>query len=633
MTECQGSRVTHLFSRWPFECRTADGVVHQEAKALLLEGIVILLSSYESVFLAERNKYIPHENQKKSHMNSYKSNAPKPQVLSLSRLLKTLCIPISVLLGASAHATNNVGPDAAPYAFVTTVGNATVAVNGSTTIRAWAFDTNGQNGTNISIHIDITKLDNSTVAFAYYSASGGAADTSDWTVGGGAQGFNLSSTGTYTVKVKAADYSQGYERWGSTAQVQINVVSSVSSNTYYFSTSGSEHNQDGKSSNDPWSSLSHISSLQAGDTALLKRGDSWQLSSDLVLPTTATVNARITIADYSSGALPVVSRNASPSPSSGYCFSIVDGGYITFRNIKFTNALNGVYIAANTNGTVNYGMEFQNCTFKDMNYYYTGGGQPSGAAISIQPLHEVVADVGIVGCTFDTCWIGAYVSGTQQSWGAHYVTIRDCNSTSCGLWDIGVIGGTNIVIQNSDNYNTGKNVSNHPGSASIYIDGATDVFVVSSTIDTVNHYGYQSDGMGICIENTVAVSDYIVVSNCTVKNTQGPGVCWLGGGACGYYNVVENSTFDNCNTTDNSWISLITGQGLTTTQARAFARATFVSFNDESQETVGGAFVNNTRTNIPSGNTGRYCADTAWGGATRGFAFTASGYSASGASN
>src|SRR5687768_13550852 len=121
------------------------------------------------------------------------------------------------LLPTSAFAQN-----APPTASVHLTDSSSAPLNGSTSFPALARDNEGDF---TAVNVDVTTPTGASVAFAYYAFNG--TDAQEFTFGNGSYGLHLNQLGTYTIRVKAADYSQGYERWSPTAQTTVNVAGSV----------------------------------------------------------------------------------------------------------------------------------------------------------------------------------------------------------------------------------------------------------------------------------------------------------------------------------------------------------------------------------------------------------------------
>jgi len=85
------------------------------------------------------------------------------------------------------------------------------------------------------------------------------------------------------------------------------ILNTPTGNTYYISTSGSDTNLGTQSS--PWKSMDKINTLLAGDTVLLKKGDTWTLTGTLGISVSGTSDKKITIGSYGSGNKPIVKSN------------------------------------------------------------------------------------------------------------------------------------------------------------------------------------------------------------------------------------------------------------------------------------------------------------------------------------
>lgn len=134
--------------------------------------------------------------------------------------------------------------------------------------------------------------------------------------------------------------------------------------TYYVSSSMGDDSNNGLTSDSPIQTLAKASSLPnltAGDNILLKRGDTF--TGKLVISKSGSPTARITIADYDSGELPIIDGSGVTD------FGIYSDGqnYVTITNIDVrnqsgsTNPSTGVGLV-NTNNFLLDGIKVSNVT-------------------------------------------------------------------------------------------------------------------------------------------------------------------------------------------------------------------------------------------------------------------------------
>lgn len=540
-------------------------------------------------------------------------------MINITSLVRIFLIGTTFGLGAAIADT---GPDVAPQTTLSLIGSSTAPLYGSTTFRVMAREFNG---TWMAVHVDVITPTGDSHPFAYYGPTG--ADTQEWTLGSGVQGLSLDQLGTYTIVAKTADYSAGYERWGNTCTATVTVTTSVQGNTYYLSTSGNDSNNGSELS--PWASLSKINSLQQGDTLLLRRGDEWNMystiGSDFTITSSGTSQRWITIGAYGNGARPVIRRQANGSPQGGVCFYVHSTSsnmvqYLQLSGLHFDNSFDGINVT-NDSGSAARGYEITDCEFTYMNDY--GHGVYLGAGSGD------ISDVGVNQCSFTQCWTGIHATASGSGW------IRNLSSNACTTWQNGSNGlalfrTASAIVANWSIDETGRQGA-HPGSAAIYIEYGNDIAVSGTTVDGIYHYGNQTDAAAVALECGPATTgdpgmmSYILIQECTFRNTQGPGVVWLGRYGP-TYNIIQNNTLDNVNTLNGSWVTI----GL----PESVARAAFTSFNSTDYPPTGGAFINNTRINIPTLSDGspvpRYCG-IYWG--SYGLVFSSTSYSAAGPSN
>lgn len=120
--------------------------------------------------------------------------------------------------------------------------------------------------------------------------------------------------------------------------------------TYYVSSSGSDSNN-GTSTATPWADLSvSVGKLNAGDTLLLKRGDTFNETSSVNV-----VDASVTVGAYGTGARPIIDGQTNYPVDNGHYAPMVkiSANDVTVKDIEIrrTNG-HGLYIAA-ARATVN----------------------------------------------------------------------------------------------------------------------------------------------------------------------------------------------------------------------------------------------------------------------------------------
>ncbi len=370
------------------------------------------------------------------------------------------------------------------------------------------------------------------------------------------------------------------------ASVAVTVAGSAAEiapgKTYYISTrtgpgeiEGNDANS-GLSENLPWKSLAMINAhVVPGDTVLLRRGDTWPLTGDFGLTVSGTSARWITFGAYGTGAKPRITRYASPAGDTNgtaadypyepisaatACIKMEDkGGFVRFQDLELRNSVWGIYIYRGQS------YEFVNCEFTNMNRFAGAGTYPTGIG-----LHVVEAtNVGVTGCKFVRCFQGLLASGVTN------LAVVGGETEGCGGSGI-AIGpimdqstlikrSTQVFVQDVSVLNTGKDVGAlyHPGAAGVYIDGAWNVTVNGVTVNSVKHFGNQTDGMAICLETGPHTSgtsqgaarhlENILIANCTLVNTQGPALSILGSTGVKNLWVVGNGCANN-NTLDNVWL-------------------------------------------------------------------------------
>lgn len=134
---------------------------------------------------------------------------------------------------------------------------------------------------------------------------------------------------------------------------------------YYVSYSAGNDNNDGLSSSTPWKTLAKASrAYAAGDSLLLKCGDTW---TEQLHPTgDGTSTNPITIGSYGSGNRPVINRG-DENNQSYYGIYITDNAGYHITGIEICNAYRGIVATYGANISGKNYMYVDNCYFHNMN--------------------------------------------------------------------------------------------------------------------------------------------------------------------------------------------------------------------------------------------------------------------------
>ena len=266
----------------------------------------------------------------------------------------------------------------------------------------------------------------------------------------------------------------------------------VQATTYYVSTSGSDSNN-GTSTATPWADLSvSVGKLNAGDTLLLKRGDTFNETSVI-----SVEDANVTIGCFGEGARPIVSGQSHQYPGGIYAAQLRFGTSTEGNNsgiggkvecVEFRDS-SGYGIQANSDNVTVNDVRVLRAALNGISSYYGS----SGTNITNSYVEEAnygyahKDDTGFYGDKYGALCTGCWGSSVSVRGNSHLVSGNTLIKNH-GEAIISLDGSTNVTIKN--NYIEG-------GKVGIYANG-TGVLVDSNIMYKIDGYSYP---LGIAINN------------------------------------------------------------------------------------------------------------------------------------
>jgi hypothetical protein len=204
------------------------------------------------------------------------------------------------------------------------------------------------------------------------------------------------------------------------------VASAAQAATYYVSSSGGSDSNNGLTEATAFATITKgLDTTTAGDTLLLKRGDTFIGTAGYVW-SKGQESLGLTVGDYGTGAKPIWTLDASVN----YYIEIFNcPNTLTVNNVRFQASGNRQYTAVRCFGA--HTMTFNNCEFYKLSY----GLRPACGA-------NVVAN----NCYFEWVFWGAYLC--YEDVNESTLTLNGCEVTGCLLGSLVKNEGGYVYIQN-----------------------------------------------------------------------------------------------------------------------------------------------------------------------------------------
>jgi len=269
--------------------------------------------------------------------------------------------------------------------------------------------------------------------------------------------------------------------------------------TYYVSYSRGDDSNRGTSLDSPWQTLSKLSSVtfNAGDTILLKAGDTW--SGDVFIPKGSGSSANwITVSSYGVGANPRISAGSDSDWAIYLQGGNTTGGW-KFMNLDIGNAKTGILYYNNTNG-IHDGLWIENCYFHEIK----GGPvypqtllvpqlSMSTAIAIIEQSANFVNDVTVKNVTISDSDAPIQINGATN------VTVDGLVSTNSYIQGALLANINGGVFKNSKILNSAQSNGMYWGTAALQLNVNSNFTVQDSEFAYTQKLGV-SDGVGIDFE-------------------------------------------------------------------------------------------------------------------------------------
>ncbi|HEY5583688.1 MAG TPA: RICIN domain-containing protein [Ruminiclostridium sp.] len=321
-------------------------------------------------------------------------------------------------------------------------------------------------------------------------------------------------------------------------------VSAAGGTTYYVSSSAGNDSNNGTSSSTPWKTLAKASQAYvAGDSLLLKCGDTW--NEELHPTGSGTSASPITIGSYGTGNKPIISRQ-NQDDTSLFCIHLTDVAGYKITGIEVSNAYRGIYVQYSDGVLGKDYLYIDNCYIHDCNnfnassYTWGIGLYVTTASNSGQVLSNITVD----NSTFERCSDGLdiYKDFSNKSYFFKNVTIKNSkgiNGKSCQF----CVGQTDTILY--DNLyvnNIGVGYFNPGGIAGSWIQNSKNITVQNSEFGFVTRGNGSSDGECFDFEgNNVNAT----VRNCWFHDSEGCAVLILSNNGDNLNINFDNCVFDN----------------------------------------------------------------------------------------
>lgn len=303
-------------------------------------------------------------------------------------------------------------------------------------------------------------------------------------------------------------------------------ISTGISATYYVDWTGGNDAANGTSTGTAWKSISKVvsssGSFLAGDSILLKRGETWR--TNLYVAFSGTYGSPVLIADYGSGALPTIDVGGTNQS----CIDLSSRSNVTVQNLQFQNSsVDNISLGGNTTnatfdgiystGATNDGFKINGTASATViNSSFIGNGddgysQHAGwATISNSVfagnndgIHNIGTSIcSIVSCVFSNNMVYGVDSGESAFYGIISSVFDYNTNAACAILQLTTGGITNSTLNN--------------GKYGVYFTSSTNVsfYVVGCAIGTNWTTGIDMENIGpvTLISNTFSGTNSFAVT-------------------------------------------------------------------------------------------------------------------------
>jgi parallel beta-helix repeat protein len=309
-------------------------------------------------------------------------------------------------------------------------------------------------------------------------------------------------------------------------------VSSVSATTYYVSSSFGSDSNNGTSTDTPWETISKVNSksFSAGDSILLKRGDTW-INEPLTVSSSGSQGNVILYSAYGTGNPPKLDGDNQEHWAG--LVRIAGKSWVTIENLEITNVGKE---CLNVSGP-STGVTVQNCLIHKNTY--------DGYMLIYVDAGSILGNVTQFTLRNNLIYNGLH-NGIRLTGGVTYATIN--NNTFHTFYHNGIdtypgsVNNSNFTIYGNNIYNA---------KCGIYLPGTSYATVYENDIHDdwkgIPASGYDAISYGIKLDATVRAGDHNTIRNNRIWNIttadNNTYAIWVYGSS---YNNVYNNTVFGC---------------------------------------------------------------------------------------
>jgi hypothetical protein len=276
--------------------------------------------------------------------------------------------------------------------------------------------------------------------------------------------------------------------------------------TYYVDATAGDDDNAGTSTAAPWQSLTKVNAadLQPGDQVLFKRGETW--TGQLAIPASGESGSPIRLADYGSGAKPIIDGNDTVVP-----VTASSKDYLEFENIEVTQG-------------VSAGFNFITCSYVDL-VNCDAHDHGNDGILFITGCHHCTVTGGEFYDGYEAVG-GTIISGIEIADGGHDITLTD------------------VVCRDNTGAACGITIHSHAETELPY----------NVTIRRAQCYGNAEHGIQVLKQDDTEDTDRaIVLEDCTFRDNTKAGLRIYKGAGAGYPNGI---TVNRCTVTGNGTYAL-----------------------------------------------------------------------------
>ena len=324
---------------------------------------------------------------------------------------------------------------------------------------------------------------------------------------------------------------------------------------YYVSQSAGSDSNSGLSSAAPWQTLTKASTvtLSAGDSILLKAGDTW--SEELQPKGSGTAGNPIYIGAYGAGNKPLIDRLDYTQDRNG--IHLIDQAGYKIVGIEFYRCMSGIYAEYPVGSPNRNHLWIEDCYFHDSLHYQHYEDYPTrkiGLGISLfsheTANHVVLSDITVKNCTFRRLASGIWTNSpdnfnyfADNIWNFANLNILGCLFEEGYQWQLGLRGVSGGQVTNCVTHDIGRlnNFVSFNGVAGAMMYRLKDFTFTDSEWGFVSRGGGSFDGEAFDLEGNNSNMTFI---RCLFHDTAGPGFMFFKGSNASPSNI--GNLFTDC---------------------------------------------------------------------------------------